>query len=122
MHQALRVILGTHVEQRGSMVHSGMFRFDFSHFAKVTIDEIKEVEQFVNSRIQEKIPLEESRNTPYDSAIKQGVAFLNKLNMNLILFKFHDPSKLPSEWWNYLVNPIVGYYIPKATLYKKQKN
>ena len=33
-----------------------------------------------------------------------------------------DPSKLPAEWWNYLVNPIVGYYIPKATLYKKQKN
>ena len=76
MHQALRVILGTHVEQRGSMVHSGVFRFDFSHFAKVTIDEIKEVEQFVNSRIQEKIPLEESRNTPYDSAIKQGAMAL----------------------------------------------
>jgi alanyl-tRNA synthetase len=76
MHQALRVILGNHVEQRGSMVHSGMFRFDFSHFAKVTIDEIKEVEQFVNSRIQEKIPLEESRNTPYDSAIKQGAMAL----------------------------------------------
>ncbi|MFL2597836.1 MAG: hypothetical protein ACJ0PR_01150 [Flavobacteriaceae bacterium] len=32
-----------------------------------------------------------------------------------------DPSKLPGKWWNYLVNPIVGYYIPKATLYKKQK-
>ena len=76
MHQALRVILGNHVEQRGSMVHSGMFRFDFSHFAKVTIDEIKEVEQFVNSRIQEKIPLEESRDTPYDSAIKQGAMAL----------------------------------------------
>ncbi|MDA9602731.1 alanine--tRNA ligase [Flavobacteriaceae bacterium] len=76
MHQALRVILGTHVEQRGSMVHSGVFRFDFSHFAKVNIDEIKEVEQFVNSRIQEKIPLEESRNTPYDSAIKQGAMAL----------------------------------------------
>ena len=76
MHQALRVILGNHVEQRGSMVHSGMFRFDFSHFTKVTIDEIKEVEQFVNSRIQEKIPLEESRDTPYDSAIKQGAMAL----------------------------------------------
>ena len=76
MHQALRVILGNHVEQRGSMVHSGMFRFDFSHFAKVTIDEIKEVEQFVNSRILEKIPLEESRDTPYDSAIKQGAMAL----------------------------------------------
>ena len=72
MHQALRKVLGTHVEQKGSMVHSGMFRFDFSHFAKVTIDELKEVEQFVNARIQERIPLEERREIPYESAINQG--------------------------------------------------
>jgi alanyl-tRNA synthetase len=76
MHQALRKVLGTHVEQKGSMVHSGMFRFDFSHFAKVTIDELKEIEQFVNARIQERIPLEERRETPYESAIKQGAIAL----------------------------------------------
>ena len=76
MHQALRKVLGTHVEQKGSMVHSGMFRFDFSHFAKVTIDELKEVEQFVNARIQERIPLEERREIPYESAIKQGAIAL----------------------------------------------
>ena len=76
MHQALRTVLGTHVEQKGSMVHSGMFRFDFSHFAKVTTDELKQVEQFVNARIQEKIPLEEGRNTPYNEAIKQGAMAL----------------------------------------------
>ncbi len=76
MHQALRTVLGTHVEQKGSMVHSGMFRFDFSHYAKVTLEELNDVEQFVNSRIQEKIPLEEGRDTPYENAIKQGAIAL----------------------------------------------
>jgi len=76
MHQALRSVLGNHVEQKGSMVHSGMFRFDFSHFAKVTAEELKAVEQFVNARIQEGIPLEEGRNTPYNSAIKEGAMAL----------------------------------------------
>ena len=76
IHQALRSVLGNHVEQKGSMVHSGMFRFDFSHFAKVTAEELKAVEQFVNARIQEGIPLEEGRNTPYNSAIKEGAMAL----------------------------------------------
>ena len=76
MHQALRLVLGSHVEQKGSMVHSGMFRFDFSHFAKVTSDELKAVEQFVNARIQEKIPLEEGRNIPYSEALKEGAIAL----------------------------------------------
>lgn len=76
MHQALRSILGTHVEQKGSMVHSGMFRFDFSHFAKLTPEELLAVEQFVNARIKEQIPLEESRNVPYDQAISNGAIAL----------------------------------------------
>ena len=76
MHQALRSVLGPHVEQKGSMVHSGMFRFDFSHFSKLSSDELKEVEQFVNARIQEKIPLEEGRKIPYKEAIKQGAMAL----------------------------------------------
>ena len=76
MHQALRSILGTHIEQKGSMVHSGVFRFDFSHFTKVTSEEIKAVEKFVNARIQENIPLEEGRNTPYQKAIKSGAIAL----------------------------------------------
>ena len=76
MHQALRSILGDHVEQKGSMVHSGMFRFDFSHFAKVTPEELAAVEQFVNARIQEQLPLEESRNIPKSEAVKQGALAL----------------------------------------------
>ena len=76
MHQALRTILGDHVEQKGSMVHSGMFRFDFSHFTKVTTEELDQVEQFVNARIQEELPLEESRNIPKEEAVKQGALAL----------------------------------------------
>jgi alanyl-tRNA synthetase len=76
MHQALRTVLGDHVEQKGSMVHSGMFRFDFSHFAKLTAEELLAVEQFVNARIKEQIPLEENRNVPYPQAISSGAMAL----------------------------------------------
>ena len=76
MNQALRSILGAHVEQKGSMVHSGMFRFDFSHFAKLTLEELGAVEQFVNARIKEQIPLEENRNVPYDQALSDGAMAL----------------------------------------------
>jgi len=76
LHQALRTLLGTHVEQKGSMVHSGIFRFDFSHFAKVDADTLKAVEQFVNARIQEQIPLEENRAVPYQEALDAGAMAL----------------------------------------------
>ena len=76
LHQALRSILGDHVEQKGSMVHSGMFRFDFSHFSKLSNDEIVQVESFVNARIKEQLPLEEERNIPYKSAIEKGAIAL----------------------------------------------
>ena len=76
MHQGLRKILGSHVEQKGSMVHSGMFRFDFSHFSKLSKDEIKQVELFVNERIREQLDLEEQRNIPYLNAIDQGAIAL----------------------------------------------
>ena len=76
IHQALRKILGLHVEQKGSMVHSGMFRFDFSHFSKLSKDEIKQVELFVNERIREQLDLIEQRNIPYTNAIDQGAIAL----------------------------------------------
>ena len=76
MHQALRTVLGIHVEQKGSMVHSGMFRFDFSHFSKVTQEELIAVENFVNARIDEQLPLQESRNIPYQRALGEGAIAL----------------------------------------------
>lgn len=76
LHQGLRAILGKHVEQKGSMVHSGYLRFDFSHFAKLTPEEVAAVEQFVNGRIQEQLVLEEQRAIPYDQAISEGAIAL----------------------------------------------
>ena len=76
LHQALRSVLGTHVEQKGSMVHSGSLRFDFSHFSKVTDDELQEVENFVNARIREQLPLVERRGIPYQQAIDEGAIAL----------------------------------------------
>ena len=76
LHQALREILGTHVEQKGSSVHSKGLRFDFSHFAKMTHEEIQDVENFVNARINNKLPLEENRNSTMETALAQGAMAL----------------------------------------------
>lgn len=76
LHQALREVLGAHVEQKGSAVHSKSLRFDFSHFAKLTDEEIQDVENFVNARIASKLPLQEQRNVPMDQAIEAGAMAL----------------------------------------------
>ncbi|WP_111309152.1 alanine--tRNA ligase [Confluentibacter sediminis] len=76
LHQALRDILGTHVEQKGSAVHSKNLRFDFSHFAKLTPEELTDVENFVNARIADKLPLIEKRNVPKEEAIADGAMSL----------------------------------------------
>ena len=76
LHQGLREVLGAHVEQKGSAVHSKYLRFDFSHFSKVTAEQLQEVENFVNRRIEGKLPLEENRNVPMDKAIADGAMAL----------------------------------------------
>lgn len=76
LHQALREILGTHVEQKGSAVHSKYLRFDFSHFSKLTNDELRDVENFVNARIDGKLELQEKRNIPMQQAIDEGAMAL----------------------------------------------
>ncbi|WP_299889479.1 alanine--tRNA ligase [uncultured Lacinutrix sp.] len=76
LHQALREVLGTHVEQKGSAVHSKYLRFDFSHFSKVTVEQLRDVENFVNARIEGKLSLEENRNVPMGQAIEDGAMAL----------------------------------------------
>ena len=76
LDEALREVLGTHVEQKGSLVTADSLRFDFSHFEKVTPEQLREVEHIVNEKIRANIPLEEFRDTPIDEAKKLGAIAL----------------------------------------------
>ncbi|MBO5699087.1 MAG: alanine--tRNA ligase [Bacteroidaceae bacterium] len=74
--QAFREVLGTHVEQKGSLVTPGYLRFDFSHFQKVTPEELRQVERIVNRRIRQNIPLQDHRDLPIEEAKKLGAIAL----------------------------------------------
>ena len=76
LHKALRSVLGEHVEQKGSSVDEQRLRFDFSHFAKLSHDEIREVEKLVNIAIRRALPLEEHRAMPIAEARKLGAMAL----------------------------------------------
>ena len=96
MHLGLRTILGTHVEQKGSLVNPNYLRFDFSHFSKVTDEEIKQVEDFVNQRIQEQLPLIERRSIPIQQALDEGAMALfgEKYGDTVRAIKFGDSMEL----------------------------
>tara|TARA_A100001011_G_scaffold316539_1_gene335579 strand:- start:11254 stop:13860 length:2607 start_codon:yes stop_codon:yes gene_type:complete len=76
LHQALRKVLGEHVEQRGSMVSDTGLRFDFSHFKKIEKDQIVKIEDFVNDIIDQSLNLEENRTEKYTNALENGVIAL----------------------------------------------
>jgi alanyl-tRNA synthetase len=76
LHAALKKVLGDHVNQKGSLVSPDVLRFDFSHFAKLTYEEIKEIEDIVNAKIRQDIPLKEERNVPFQKALESGVTAL----------------------------------------------
>ncbi|WP_298652494.1 alanine--tRNA ligase [uncultured Proteiniphilum sp.] len=76
MHEALRTVLGTHVEQKGSYVSPELLRFDFSHFGKMTPAEIREVERQVTAKIRSNFPIEEHRHIPVEEAKAQGAMAL----------------------------------------------
>lgn len=76
MHEALREVLGTHVEQKGSYVSPEVLRFDFSHFQKMTPEEIREVEKRVTEKIRSDMRIEENRHVPIEEAKAQGAMAL----------------------------------------------
>ncbi|MEL5995906.1 alanine--tRNA ligase, partial [Hymenobacter segetis] len=76
LQAALREVLGSHVQQKGSLVNEKLLRFDFSHFTKVTDAQLREIEQLVNARIRQQIPLDERRNVPIAEAKTLGAMAL----------------------------------------------
>lgn len=76
LQAALKQVLGKHIEQKGSLLNNEYLRFDFSHFEKVSEDQLLEVEKIVNQKIMQNIPLQEFRNIPKDEALRKGAMAL----------------------------------------------
>ncbi|WP_288982193.1 alanine--tRNA ligase [uncultured Flavobacterium sp.] len=96
MHLALRSILGTHVEQKGSLVNPNYLRFDFSHFSKVSDEELRQVEASVNQQIEAQLQLVEHRNIPIKEALDKGAMALfgEKYGDNVRMIEFGDSKEL----------------------------
>ena len=96
LHAALRHVLGTHVEQKGSFVGPESFRFDFSHYEKMSREQINEVERLVNKMIRANAPLQEYRDVPIDEARSMGAMALfgEKYGNSVRVIKFGDSIEL----------------------------
>jgi alanyl-tRNA synthetase len=96
MHLALRSLLGTHVEQKGSLVNPNYLRFDFSHFSKVSDEELRQVEASVNAQIEAQLQLVEHRNIPIKEALDKGAMALfgEKYGDNVRMIEFGESKEL----------------------------
>jgi len=96
LHEALRTVLGDHVEQKGSLVNAVNLRFDFSHFSKVTEEDIKKIEDLVNLEIKKKIALNENRNALLEEAKSMGAKALfgEKYGDTVRVIQFGDSIEL----------------------------
>ncbi|MCH5328136.1 MAG: alanine--tRNA ligase, partial [Coprobacter sp.] len=96
LHESLRQVLGTHVEQKGSLVTPDSLRFDFSHFQKVTDEELREVEKLANRKVRQSISLEEFRNMPVAEARQMGAMALfgEKYGEEVRVVKYGDSVEL----------------------------
>jgi len=92
LHAALRETLGTHVQQAGSYVGPDRLRFDFTHFSKLTQDEVQAIENIVNEQVRKNIPLQHHRSIPFDDAKKMGALmfFGDKYGDNVNVVQFGD--------------------------------
>ncbi len=107
LHAALRQVLGDHVQQKGSLVNDKILRFDFSHFTKMTDEEIEEVEQIVNQRVRENISLDEKRNVPIAEAQSMGaMALFGEKYGEFVRVITFDPS--------YSVELCGGTHVPRT--------
>ena len=105
LHAALKQVLGTHVNQKGSYVSDKVLRFDFSHFAKMTDEELAKVEKIVNEKIRENIHLDEKRNVPINDAKKLGA-------MALFGEKYGEFVRVITFDKNYSVELCGGTHVP----------